>query len=1141
MVALLWTHSFFLGLSCAYFVSASLPLFLSAYTIDDLPLAFIAAALVQLVIGYVMDRLEHSIGLYRLLAGALTLVILASGLFRIILFNHLLWPIFGLFVWTQAVLFIADNAFWGLSSQFFDVRQGKRLFSLIDSGAFFAKILGYFSVPLLLPILSVPDLIWLSIVAMAIAIYMLYRIRRAFPNPHLQSEHQPFHRKRTKGPSTHLSHAHHHEFPKISIQEIVRHKYIISVAATAFLALIAITSINYGFLREIDQKFAQTTQVAYFIGIFFGVAKLISLIVKVGVAGKLFDRFGLARISILLPIALFAITVIGLILNTVSQTAAVMIWAFSANMLLVEMWSETIHMPVMTIALQPLPYRERTIGHRVIDNIVEPVALGMAGALLYLLAVFIGFSLYEISLIMLGILVLWSVAILAFGREYLQALSSALKHRRLQSSDLIWDHATRSLIQSKLESGHRMEMEHALRVIPKTENALFAQVLPLILFSIDEKKRAILAPIALERIEEFRFSKEEKRQVVSLLERLLDDRTTSTNILSRALRALIYLNDEAKIEHFERWFEDEGPEVREGLLSGLIRYRGVEGALIADKYLQPMAHSADSHQRIQAARIIGHAGVSDYYLPLLLLLRDDQAEVRIAAAQAAVQVAHPALIEPLLQQYLLTSQSQELFAAIENALRHIGAPVFPHIIHHIESGAFDHSRLNRLTRLLGAWCISKDTDLREQATRLLLDFLSWPNKHRRVLSNLRLAALHALFESNIHIPESAEIHKTIDDELNRAQLLIGLATLLERSSVVRDNSEIGTIAFVLIRSTIAYEINQSVHRVLLLLSLVYDRQTIVRVRDSFISGSEVHWANAIEALDHLLPTAHSKPVVLLIEASLVLSGKRVESGGIDELVVNAWTEEAPIQQVLSSIISDENKFYEPWSLATIINYAGLNYWSECSRAIADSAQRDDLVGEVSTVFLAVRGQALLQRSEGAPIEQLNKGANVPASLFIKFYEIENHPMFIIFERVFLLKTVDLFRDTPDPVLAHVAQAMEEVHVAPGTRIMEKGELGNCLYIIVQGRVSVKDGDHVLAELGAREVVGELALLDPEPRSASVYALEETTLLKLNWETFYDLMIDNVDLARGAITMLCRRLRNQNGEMIKLQAMLAVGR
>ena len=51
--------------------------------------------------------------------------------------------------------------------------------------------------------------------------------------------------------------------------------------------------------------------------------------------------------------------------------------------------------------------------------------------------------------------------------------------------------------------------------------------------------------------------------------------------------------------------------------------------------------------------------------------------------------------------------------------------------------------------------------------------------------------------------------------------------------------------------------------------------------------------------------------------------------------------------------------------------------------------------------------------------------------------------------------------------------------------------GDSMYIVVDGRVRVYDGARTIIELGPREIFGELALLDPEPRLASVAAEEET--------------------------------------------------
>lgn len=129
------------------------------------------------------------------------------------------------------------------------------------------------------------------------------------------------------------------------------------------------------------------------------------------------------------------------------------------------------------------------------------------------------------------------------------------------------------------------------------------------------------------------------------------------------------------------------------------------------------------------------------------------------------------------------------------------------------------------------------------------------------------------------------------------------------------------------------------------------------------------------------------------------------------------------------------------------------------------------------------------------------------------------------ERVLALKTAEIFAGIPDAVLAHIASIVEEIDVAPRETFIRKGEFGSCMYTIREGRVLIHDGDRRFAELGPGEVVGEMAVLDPQPRSASVTALENTVLLRLDKDAFDSVMADHPSLAQGVIAVLCRRLRS----------------
>ena len=133
-------------------------------------------------------------------------------------------------------------------------------------------------------------------------------------------------------------------------------------------------------------------------------------------------------------------------------------------------------------------------------------------------------------------------------------------------------------------------------------------------------------------------------------------------------------------------------------------------------------------------------------------------------------------------------------------------------------------------------------------------------------------------------------------------------------------------------------------------------------------------------------------------------------------------------------------------------------------------------------------------------------------------------MLHIIERVLTLKSAEIFSAIPDGVLAHIASIAEEIDFHAGETFITKGELGECMYIIRSGKVLIHDGPKKIAALSSGMVVGEMALLDPEPRSASATAMQETRVLKIEKESFDTVMADHPGIARGVITMLCRRLR-----------------
>ena len=144
-------------------------------------------------------------------------------------------------------------------------------------------------------------------------------------------------------------------------------------------------------------------------------------------------------------------------------------------------------------------------------------------------------------------------------------------------------------------------------------------------------------------------------------------------------------------------------------------------------------------------------------------------------------------------------------------------------------------------------------------------------------------------------------------------------------------------------------------------------------------------------------------------------------------------------------------------------------------------------------------------------------------------------MYSILEKTILLKSVDLFKNIPGDVLTRIAQISEETYHSEENLMFSEGDYGDSMYIVVEGNVRIHKGEHHIVTLGKSTVLGEMALLDQEPRSADATAEAETTVLKIEQDGFYELMAGNSEIMQQIIKMLSGRLRDTN---IKLQEALA---
>lgn len=128
-----------------------------------------------------------------------------------------------------------------------------------------------------------------------------------------------------------------------------------------------------------------------------------------------------------------------------------------------------------------------------------------------------------------------------------------------------------------------------------------------------------------------------------------------------------------------------------------------------------------------------------------------------------------------------------------------------------------------------------------------------------------------------------------------------------------------------------------------------------------------------------------------------------------------------------------------------------------------------------------------------------------------------------------LKKAFLFQGLPDDVLAALAQKLTRQKLAKDQLLFHRGDQGDSLFIIDEGRIKiVREDAHgsevVLNYCGPGEAIGEMSLFDKEPRSASVIAVTDSEVLELKRDSFFKLIGQRSDVSLVLLQSLSSRLR-----------------
>jgi CRP-like cAMP-binding protein len=132
-------------------------------------------------------------------------------------------------------------------------------------------------------------------------------------------------------------------------------------------------------------------------------------------------------------------------------------------------------------------------------------------------------------------------------------------------------------------------------------------------------------------------------------------------------------------------------------------------------------------------------------------------------------------------------------------------------------------------------------------------------------------------------------------------------------------------------------------------------------------------------------------------------------------------------------------------------------------------------------------------------------------------------------KVQALRRAPLFEDLSRKELVQLARASENLEVAPGKVLCNEGEVGQEFFVIIDGKVEVTRKGKRAAMRGGGEFVGEIALLEETPRTATVTAKTPLRLFVLTRKDFRHLVNENPSVERKVLRALARRVVELSGD------------
>lgn len=1056
-VRLFFLHHFFLGIGTMLVYVAANVILLENNPEDSLPIAYVSSAIGMIVVGKLYEHFEHHWVLSKLVIRVLVAVLILTLLVILLvqIGDSVVFAV-AIMVAFRGIYLLTNLEFWGVSAVVFDVRQSKRLFSVISSGDMPAKALGAILVAF---IHHHSELVFVLLFAFGFFIAALFTVHLTIKSHTVHASHRAV---RSHGPAqTRL------------VRELFGGSKLVYAICLSLFAVAAVgSSIEYAFFVNVKHRFHDQSEVIQTLGYVLALTYLLAMLVKLIVSQQALDRFGILASLRSLPFASL-VGIIGFcaLLMYFNDEHIRMVY-FCALYLIFEVVRRAIFDPIFLVLFQPLSPQQRLHGHTLAKAFYEPIGIGMAGLLIFMIHAIIQQA--GDWLLLAWVVVFSAMGLFLLGKvykHYLLTLKEALARRFIADENLAMPDEAMQLIIGNLQSTKTEEVLNAIEWLGLHKpSALYAHQTQL--FNHNNPR------IRLRTLELF----DQLRQTIPANE-LIKRIDTDSDAQIRELTAKMFCQQHPTDERVGDMLTNQDLVIQKGAIAGCMIADRTQVHHRAQAQLDLLCNSTDTQQKKVALELVSFLRLPNHAGFLEECLNSNDPILIKAAIEAEGSVPNQAILTLLIN---FLKERGYWQAASRSLIYHGTLAIAP--LHEMVLVSDDVVFVKRVVGV----CQKMESF---EAYELLVALA------QRQHLFIRQAALEALLTFPADYENARIFEELLKYELEFAQRLIhGEDTLPET-----------------LKKCIDYEHQLCVRRILLILSQIYDKVTIGNVLSSITNSAHDRQANSLELLDNLIPRNIYVCLQTLVE-ELPSEHKR-------KVLFNQFGDFKSDTSLLQFIVWRGDNFFSDWTLSIAIKQAFYEklatlhlpqYLYHPNPLLKESVQEalQELQRNKPSLF------APLQRNHPTISSEMMNHSAALSTISLA-------------ERVIVLKNTSLFSETPESVLSSVVPIMKEVHYHQEEILFKKGEIGNCMFVVYGGEVDVFDGTKKLASFTKGDVFGELALLDTEARSATAVAISDLLLFRIDQDDFYDLMEERSEVLRNIVRMLCQRIRTQNAKLVAL--------